>query len=205
MQRENTRFKLGMGQMLVEGGEANRNLQRAVQMIQQAAEQGCAMVVLPECLDLGWTDPSARTLAQPIPGPRSAVLAQAAQQTQTYVVAGLTELAGERIYNAAVLISPEAEILLKHRKINIMEIARDLYTTGDSLVVTHTPLGTIGVNICADNFPNASVLAIRWPAWARSFCSPPAPGPCPLTMITVRNPMGNFGKRHTPLWPNSTI
>ncbi len=147
-----------MGQMLVEGGEVSQNLNRAVQMIERAAEQGCAIVVLPECLDVGWTDPAARDLARPIPGPHSEVLCQAAQQAQIYVAAGLTERAGDRIYNAAILVSPEGEILLKHRKINIMDIAQDLYATGNSLAVTDTPLGTIGLNICADNFPNSLAL-----------------------------------------------
>jgi predicted amidohydrolase len=151
-------FKLAMAQMLVEGGQADRNLKRATGMTRQAADQGCAIVVLPECLDLGWTDSAARELAQLIPGPHSDVLAQAAQQASIHMVAGLTERAGERIYNAAVLISPEGNILLKHRKINIMEIAQDLYSTGDSLAVAKTPLGTIGINICADNFPNSLVF-----------------------------------------------
>jgi predicted amidohydrolase len=151
-------FNLGMAQMLVKGGQPEQNLNRAAKMIWQAADQGCAVVVLPECLDLGWTDPAARELAQPLPGPHSDVLAQVAEEAGVYVVAGLTERAGGQIYNAAVLISPQGEILLKHRKINIMEIAQDLYATGDSLAVVQTPLGTIGINICADNFPNSLVF-----------------------------------------------
>jgi predicted amidohydrolase len=61
-------FLLGMGQMLVEGGDAAGNLGRAVRMIREAAQRGCHIVVLPECLDLGWTFPGARELAKPIPG-----------------------------------------------------------------------------------------------------------------------------------------
>ena len=60
--------------------------------------------------------------------------------------------------NAAVLIAPDGEIRLKHRKINILDIAQDLYATGDRLSVVRTPLGTIGVNICADNFPDSLCL-----------------------------------------------
>ena len=151
-------FKLGMAQMLVEGGAVEQNLARATRMIEQAAEQGCRVVVLPECLDLGWTDPSARNLAQAIPGPNSEALCRAARRAKIYVAAGLTERDGDQIYNAAILISPEGEILLKHRKINIMDIAQDLYATGDCLGVARTPLGTIGLNICADNFPNSLVI-----------------------------------------------
>jgi len=147
--------KLAMGQMRVEGGKARENLQRAGEMIRQAAAQDCRIVVLPECLDLGWTHPGARKSAQPIPGVFSDRLARAAVIAGIYVVAGLTERAGPRIHNAAVLIDPAGRILLKHRKINILDIAQDLYTTGDRLGVVETPLGTIGVNVCADNFPDS--------------------------------------------------
>ena len=195
---ENIIFQLGMAQMLVEGGAVEQNLARAMQMIKQAAEHNCKVVVLPECLDIGWTDPAARDLAQPIPGPHSDRLCQAAQQAQIYVAAGLTERAGDKIYNAAILISPAGEILLKHRKINIMDIAQDLYATGDGLGVVQTSLGTIGLNICADNFPARWLWAIRWPAWAPKFCCRLRPGPCPLTMITIKNPTVSFGRVRTP-------
>ena len=110
------KFSLGMGQMLVEGGDVEANLRRATHMIQEAARQGCRIVVLPECLDLGWTYPGARELAQPIPGAFSERLCDAARRAQIYVVAGLTERAHDRIYNAAILIDPKGDILLKHRK-----------------------------------------------------------------------------------------
>jgi predicted amidohydrolase len=152
-------YLLGMGQMLVEGGDTAGNLTRAKQMIYRGAEQGCRIVVLPECLDAGWTFPTAASLAQPIPGPHSNILIRAARECGVYVVAGLTERSDERTYNAAVLISPEGEILLKHRKINELDIAQDLYKTGNSLQVADTPLGTLGVNICADNFPHSLALA----------------------------------------------
>ena len=148
-----------MGQMLVEDGDAPANLARAAAMIRRGREAGCRIVVLPECLDLGWTSSTARQLARPIPGPHSDAIGAAASDAGVYVVAGLTERADERIYNAAVLISPQGEILLKHRKINELDIAHDLYATGDRLAVIETPLGTIGVNICADNFPESLYLA----------------------------------------------
>jgi predicted amidohydrolase len=48
--------------------------------------------------------------------------------------------------------------LLVHRKINELEIAHDLYSIGDRLAVAHTELGTLGISICADNFPNSLVI-----------------------------------------------
>jgi predicted amidohydrolase len=73
-------------------------------------------------------------------------------------VAGLTERAETKIYNAAILIGPDGRILLKHRKINILDIAQSLYSTGDRLSVAETPLGTIGINVCADNFFSSLAL-----------------------------------------------
>jgi predicted amidohydrolase len=147
-----------MGQMLVEGGDGEGNLRRALAMIRQAAQRGCRIVVLPECLDLGWTFPGARERARPIPGEFSDVIGEAARKAGLYVAAGLTERAGDRIYNAAILISPEGKILLKHRKINELAIAHELYAAGNSLAVVETPLGTLAMTICADNFPESLAL-----------------------------------------------
>jgi len=152
------RFMVGMAQMLVEGGALEANLARAEEMIAGAAAEGCAAVVLPETLDAGWTHPSAVEIAAPIPGPSSDRLAQAAADAGVHVVAGLTERAGERIYNASVLLSPQGELLLRHRKINVLGIAQDLYSIGDSLSVAETALGTVGIPICADNFSSSLAL-----------------------------------------------
>jgi predicted amidohydrolase len=127
-------------------------------MIRSAGHAGCRLIVLPECLDVGWTDSSAAELAEPIPGTRSDVLIEAARSAGIYVVAGLAERCGEAIYNASVLLSPGGEILLRHRKINELEIALTLYRTGGELAVARTSTGTIGIPICADNFPDAMML-----------------------------------------------
>jgi predicted amidohydrolase len=109
-------------------------------------------------MDLGWTDPSAREFAQPIPGPHSERLARAAREHRIFVAAGLVERAGDRRYNAAVLLDPDGQIRLLHRKINELDIAHDLYAIGDRLGVVETELGTLGLTICADNFPNSLAI-----------------------------------------------
>src|SRR4051812_22406181 len=96
-------YRAGMAQILVEGGQPDANLARAEGAIGGAAAAGCRLVVLPGCLDLGWTDPTARDLARLIPGPYADRLARAARQHRTFVAAGLVERAGDRLYNAAVL------------------------------------------------------------------------------------------------------
>ena len=146
-------LRVGMGQLLVEGGEPARNLARAVEMIAQAAAQSCDLVLLPETLDFAWTHPSALAEAQPIPGPLSDQLCAAAVQHGLYVCAGLTERAADgRNYNAAILINPQGEIIVKYHKINLLSVEQPFYAVGQTLNVVDTPLGKIGVNICADNY-----------------------------------------------------
>jgi predicted amidohydrolase len=145
-------LRIGMGQLLVEGGEPARNLERAARMIGEAAQQGCELVLLPETLDFAWTHPSALLEAQPIPGPFSDQLCQQAIYHKVYVCAGLTERLNGRNYNAAILINPEGEILVKYHKINLLTVEQPFYAVGQMLNVVDTPLGKIGVNICADNF-----------------------------------------------------
>jgi len=158
MKRFFPRFKLGLGQMLVEGGMIEENLRRAEEMVRKGRREHCQVIVLPECLDTGWTDPSARQLARPIPGETSNRLCQAAKDNGIMIVAGLTELYGSRIYNSAVLIEETGDILLKHRKINVLEIAQDLYSIGNILSVAETRFGLVGLNICADNFQDSLAI-----------------------------------------------
>lgn len=153
-------FRLGMVQMRVEGGAPKGNLARAVERIAEAAQAGAQVVLLPEALDLGWTHPAAQVAAQPIPnGEPCRQLREAARRHGVYVGAGLVERAGERVFNAAVLIAPTGEVILHHRKLNELDIGRELYATGDRLGVAPTPLGTLGLMICADAFARGEVVS----------------------------------------------
>ena len=146
------RILVGMGQLLVEGGEPARNLERAGKMVAQASKAGCSIILLPETLDFAWTHPSALNEALPIPGLYSDTLCSYARENQIYVCAGLTEKLGDKNYNTAILINPHGEIILKYHKINLLTVEQPYYAIGQTLNVVNTPFGKIGVNICADNY-----------------------------------------------------
>lgn len=152
------KIRIAMGQMAVIAGNPVKNLQRACEMIHRAAQENCNIIVLPECMDIGWTFPDTRKLAEPIPGKYSEILCQSAKKESIYVVAGLSEISGDRLFNTAIMISPDGVVLNKHRKINELDIAQHLYSIGDSLSVVETSFGVIGINICADNTPGSLVL-----------------------------------------------
>ncbi len=165
-----------MGQMLVQACQPAANLQRAMRCIADAAKAGCDLIVLPECLDIGWADSSARTRAQALPGPHSALLCEAARQHGIFVAAGLVERAGPWLYNAAVLIDDTGQLCLVHRKINELHaVTGGLYAAGDRLAVAHTRLGVMGLSICADNLPDSlDIAAVLARMGAQVLLSPSA-------------------------------
>ena len=191
---QNRTLKVGIGQLHVDGGNAALNLKNAVEFIQEATEKSCDIIVLPEALDFGWTHCSALTGAQPIPGPNSEILQQAADENDIYVIAGLTERNGEKIHNTAILISPDGEILSKHRKINILDIAEHLYTPGTSCTVTPTELGMIGMNICADNSPATNELGHAMGYMGADMILSPCSWAVPPDFDNEKTPYGDIWK-----------
>ena len=159
-QMNKNNFKLALVQMRVDGGERDINLDRAGNRIREAAGQGARFILLPEAMDLGWTDPSSLGKAQPVPGGETAsFLSDIAEKYQVYLCAGLTEKDGDQVYNAAVIINPDGEIILKHRKINELDIGHPYYDLGDRLNVVDTEYGRLGLLICADATAKDHVLS----------------------------------------------
>jgi len=154
----NKNLKIGMGQLLVEGGEPERNLKRAFELVKEAKGEKCDIVLLPECLDLAWTHPSSKSEAQTIPGSLSDQMCQYADDQSIFICAGLTEQRQDKVYNSAILIDDTGQIILKYRKINVLEVGQDFYEIGDSLSVVDTPFGVIGVNICSDNYMDGACI-----------------------------------------------
>lgn len=157
-------FRLALVQMYVEPGALQKNLEHANDLISEAAMAGADVVLLPEVMDLGWTHPSARQLADSVPGGVAcSSLCKAAVDNNVYLCAGIVERDGDHIYNSAVIIDNKGKVLIKHRKLNELDIAHDVYDQGDRLNVCQTPWGTFGLLICADANANDHVLT-------RSLC-----------------------------------
>jgi predicted amidohydrolase len=142
--------RVALGQMRVTPGAPDENLARAEAWMAHAAADGAQVIVLPETLDLGWNAAEARALAEPLPGPRSQRLCSAAARHGVVLAAGLTERAGDRVYNSAVLIDADGRLVATHRKIAELDFARANYTAGTHLGVTDTSIGRVGIAICAD-------------------------------------------------------
>ena len=144
-----------MGQLLVEGTEPWRNLERAEKMVSRAAEKRADLIVLPETIDFGWTHPDSLLESQPIPGDFSNFFCDLARNNGIWICVGLTEKTDLGNYNSALIINRQGDIIGKHRKINLLEVEFPFYQVGQSLHVFDTEFGKIGLNICADNYLNA--------------------------------------------------
>jgi predicted amidohydrolase len=163
-QNQTREFKLAVVQMYVEPGALNENLTHADKLISEAAAGGADLVLMPEVLDLGWTHPSAKQLADVIPGGKSFTsLSEAAKKNNVWLCCGIVERDGDAVYNAAVIINNKGDLQIKHRKLNELDIAHDVYAQGDRLNVCKTPWCTIGLMICADGTAIDHVLT-------RSLC-----------------------------------
>ena len=145
-------MRLALAQLLVEGGEPERNFERASALVKQAADGGADLVLLPETIDFAWTHPSSLKEAKPIPGPYTDYFANLARTHQLYILVGLTERTDQCNYNVAVLFDRSGEMIHCHRKINLLEVEFPFYEVGQSLSVIDTEFGKIGINVCADNY-----------------------------------------------------
>lgn len=191
-QNQPKKFKLALVQMKVIGGDRKANLAHAKEMINEAAENKAEIILLPEAMDLGWTDPSALTEAQPIPeGQTSQLLINLAKKHEVFICSGLIEKDGDKVYNSAIIIDPSGNIILTHRKINELDIGHPFYALGDKLNVCQTPFGTIGLLICADANTDNHVLTRSLAYMGADVILSPSSWAMPADHDNVKEPYGS--------------
>jgi predicted amidohydrolase len=152
--------RIAVCQTLCIDSDREGNLRRITYAVEEAAKQGARLACFPETAVLGWINPEAHRLADPLPGPTSDRLAALAREHKLMIAIGLCEKAGEQLYDSVVLIGADGRILLKHRKINtLVELLTPPYARGaaDQIRAVDTPLGRIGLLICADTFEDEFV------------------------------------------------
>lgn len=144
-------IRIAMCQIVCLDGDRRGNFARAENAIREAKETGADLACLPETAIYGWVNPDAHTRACPIPGEDSQRLCELARQYEIFLCAGLAEKDGERLYDSALLIDDAGRILLKHRKIILLEwLMAPPYSSGHEVKVVQTRLGRVGILICAD-------------------------------------------------------
>jgi predicted amidohydrolase len=141
-------------------GELERNRETGTEMIEQAADQGAELIVLPELCDSGYvfeTRAEAFELATEVDAsPTIEGWCKIAERRGLYIVGGFCERSGERLYNSAAIIGPDGLIGI-YRKLHLWGAEALYFERGDlGVPVFATRIGRIAALICYDGwFPEA--------------------------------------------------
>lgn len=145
-------------------GAVDENLEVIEEAAREAAARGAEILCFPESMDLGWVNTAAHELAEPVPGPFSDRIAALARELEVYIAVGLTEKVEGGIHDSAILVGADGKLLLKHRKINtLVELLEPPYIRGkkEDIEIVETPLGRMGLLICADTFEDGILEKMR--------------------------------------------
>ncbi len=151
------------------GLDRQSNLDYSLKQIEQAAAKNADLVVLPELhLDPYFCqteDTEIFKLAQPIPGPTTELLSEAADKNNVVIVSTIFEQRAPGLYhNTAVIFEKDGSIAGKYRKMHIPDdpgyYEKFYFTPGDlGFKPINTSVGKLGILICWDQwYPEAARL-----------------------------------------------
>jgi len=143
-------------QMEPQVGRKDDNVATSIKLTEQAARAGAGVVVLPELTTSGYVFGSreeAFALAEQVPdGDSTQAWSELANRLGIYIVAGITERDGNRLYNSAVLVGPEGYIGV-YRKLHLWNNEHLFFEPGNlGLPVFDTPIGRLAAIICYDGW-----------------------------------------------------
>jgi len=169
-------------------GWLERTHERMEALLEEAARAKPDLVCFPEFCPVMGLGEKALEMAEPVPGPTTQRMGEAARRHAMYVVVPLPERRGDRLYNAAVFLDRRGEVLGTYHKFQptIGEMEQGI-TPGTEAETFETDFGRVGAAICydmkfvevgqrlADNgarlvvFPSAFIAGQRLLHWARDF------------------------------------
>jgi predicted amidohydrolase len=154
------KVKVGAVYLRPKNSTPEKNLDLWCAKIDEAGCLGLDIICLGEAILMVGTRASAADVAEAIPGPSTARLGAAAKKNRTWVVAGLYERSGSRIYNTAVLLDRDGRLAGTYRKVHLpREEWTKGITPGTEYPVFKTEFGTVGIQICYDwFFPEAAEI-----------------------------------------------
>jgi N-carbamoylputrescine amidase len=154
-------FRVGLIQMSATP-DPDKNLDRAIERLADAAKKGAQIVCLPELFQTQYfcqrEDAALFDLAEPIPGPTAAKLADAAKKLKVVIVGSLFEKRAPGVYhNTAVMIDADGTLLGIYRKMHIPDdplyYEKYYFTPGDlGFKAFDTQVGRVGTLVCWDQW-----------------------------------------------------
>src|SRR5579864_4086899 len=139
-----------------------KNLDHALDRLREAAGKGAQIVCLPELFQTQYfcqrEDAALFDLAEPIPGPATERLAEAAKRLKIVVIGSLFERRAPGVYhNTAVMIDADGSLQGIYRKMHIPDdplyYEKFYFTPGDlGFRVFDTQVGRVGTLVCWDQW-----------------------------------------------------
>lgn len=150
-------IRVSIVQMKVLQDQTEANINNASQFIDKAVKEKCRMVVLPEAFATGLNISSLKQVAEPIDNGRIIKFLQdKARENSIYITGGLLEYDTDGIFDTAVIISPQGEIIGKYRRWFLWSMENDFLNSGNQGTCIDTELGRIGLIIGYDvSFPES--------------------------------------------------
>jgi len=155
------KYTVGLVQMQM-GPDPDANFESAVNHVRQAARQGANIVCLPELFRAQYfcqrEDIRLFDLAESIPGPSTARLAEVARELRVAIVASLFERRAAGLYhNTAVTLNADGAIVSVYRKMHIPDdplyYEKFYFTPGDlGFHAVDTAFGRVGTLVCWDQW-----------------------------------------------------
>lgn len=146
-------MKLGLVQFKADKGDKAGSLGRLVALTERAAD-GADLVVLPEMAATGYVFPdrsAVRAVSEPPDGPTWQALSPIAARSRAWIVAGFPEVAGDVLFNSALVIDPAGQLAFVYRKTLLYSADMHWASPGDSGYRSFdTDAGRFGVGICMD-------------------------------------------------------
>jgi N-carbamoylputrescine amidase len=168
MSLESRPFTVGLVQMRCSTDSAD-NLDRACDLLRQAAKGGAEVACLPELFRTQYFCQSENAgrfdLAEPIPGPTTLALSSVAQESRMVVVGSIFERRAAGLYhNTAVVIDSDGALRGRYRKMHIPDdplyYEKYYFTPGDlGFQAFDTSFARVGALVCWDQwYPEAARL-----------------------------------------------
>lgn len=140
-------------------GDVTGNLDQIAECAAGSEVVESDLLIFPELAVCGpITDATmAERVAEPVPGPATGRLQEIAAEHGALIIVGMAERAEEKLYNSAVLVSPDGVVGV-YRKLHLTTEDKIWATPGDGGLPTFdTPVGRIGLLIGYDAiFPEAA-------------------------------------------------
>ena len=174
--------------------DRERTLDKARNLIAEAAGRGAQLILFPEAFVSGYPrgldfgarvgsrTPEGRELFRrywessvDVPGPATEVLGEAARQANAHVVIGVIERDGGTLYCSVLFFAHDGTLMGKHRKLMPTAAERLVWGFGDgsTMPVFNTHIGRLGAVICWENY----MPLLRMHMYSRGiqiYCAPTA-------------------------------